>query len=424
MESCTWAILSPVLFWISLGLLIYRCAWGYQRIKRYSLKRDNRRDQISEDDPPLIRLRRLLLLQRKLRSTDRRMKIARRINKSQKKEANRHLNLSWMEYILERYDIAMNFIWNASFFIANAVLACPTSLYSFYFDTPKVVRIFPRKRSKLKPIQLVRIKKSTISRILTFFSENSWIFVSENAYFLSLKVSYYVNLVWAYSYLFISSVILTFTIINEEHEEFLLIFGGLDTKGDVDHKNCFCSACVSPIHPAESPSLTVDTDDDEILEKDSTEKLRTDCTSWCCREKQPSYCGSCSSDLEEMHIFCIGPDDKTATIRTRSDESIRDVKEKVSEVYFRKGISMKEFDLRYGSKFLEDNQSCSFYNIQKEATLFCSFPLRGGMKRSGGNDCGSNSARDATIADEFYSFISDANTYVNTEDSSSKKKTY
>jgi len=99
----------------------------------------------------------------------------------------------------------------------------------------------------------------------------------------------------------------------------------------------------------------------------------------CNDPSSPILCSPCNV-FQPMVIFCNGVDNEAAVIEATSSDTIRNVRQKLKDYYYQKGIMVDDFQLRYGTKVLKDSNTLKYYNIQNEATLFCFIPILGGME--------------------------------------------
>ena len=79
-----------------------------------------------------------------------------------------------------------------------------------------------------------------------------------------------------------------------------------------------------------------------------------------------------------MQIFVKKLVGKTITIDVTAEDSIQTLKQKI---YDKEGVPIKEQQLIYAGKYLDDDKTLIDYNIQRESTLHLVYRLPGGIRK-------------------------------------------
>ena len=79
---------------------------------------------------------------------------------------------------------------------------------------------------------------------------------------------------------------------------------------------------------------------------------------------------------DQIQIFVRTCSGKTITLKVEAYESIENVKAKIQNMEGIPPDQMQCFWITCGAKYLEDGRTLSYYNIQKESTLFMLGRLR------------------------------------------------
>jgi ubiquitin len=77
-----------------------------------------------------------------------------------------------------------------------------------------------------------------------------------------------------------------------------------------------------------------------------------------------------------MQLFIKTLQGTTVTVDVEADEPIANIKKKIHE---KQGVPVDQQRLIFSGKELQDDKTCSDYNIQKDATLHLVLRLKGGF---------------------------------------------
>ena len=255
---------------------------------------------------------------------------------------------------------------------------------SLFFDKKYCFCIFPRRRAaEQPPTTTSRWRKSRISSLLDISVK----------YVLGI-ISYYFTAISRRLDLLLGNTVCYFAERLTQGSNFFDLF--LSVVDSPPHK-CPFTGCCGEI---EKDDLVDDCLVDDFCLPGKVESPTADCPLDCCKAVTAVGAGVdslvCKPRIPQdksFTVFASGIGEKVVPIQVVTTDSVKDLRKKIAECY-----ETDDFSLRYGSKVLLERNSLRYYSTQKEATIFCSPPLRGGMDHSTSSGSGGG------VSDEFSFF--------------------